>query len=159
MKLLRREKVGRHSKQLRLARQGQPIPNPTAGFAITQAHFSGPLPPPEMLARYNDAVPGGAERILAMAENQSKHRQELERIVIDANAHTQKTAPVYGFIICMTAILGGIYLIYLGKSAQGLASIVTALVSLAAVFVIGKLRQKKELNEKSLAVPEPPKSN
>jgi len=48
----------------------------------------------------------------------------------------------------MTAILGGIYLIYLGKSAQGLTSIITALGSLAVVFVIGKQKQKNELKEK-----------
>ena len=40
--------------------------------------FSGPLPHPEILERYNSAVPGGAERIIAMAEKQSDHRMRLE---------------------------------------------------------------------------------
>ena len=62
-------------------------------------HFSGPIPPPELLIKYNDALPGGAERIMAMAENQSQHRQQLERLVIEANCRVQKTAPIYGFVI------------------------------------------------------------
>ena len=34
-------------------------------------HYSGPLPPPQMLEQYNRAVPNGAERIMAMAEKQA----------------------------------------------------------------------------------------
>jgi len=30
--------------------------------------FSGPLPPPEILEKYNQVVPGLAERIITMAE-------------------------------------------------------------------------------------------
>jgi uncharacterized membrane protein len=59
----------------------QQNPNqPQAQFQIRAmgTHFSGPLPPPEILAKYNDALPNGAERIVAMAEGQMKHRQALE---------------------------------------------------------------------------------
>lgn len=38
----------------------------------TMEAFSGPLPPPAMLAQYNDVVPNGAERIMAMAERQQE---------------------------------------------------------------------------------------
>jgi len=34
--------------------------------------FSGPLPPPEVLAGYNDAFQGAAERIVIIAESQAK---------------------------------------------------------------------------------------
>lgn len=47
--------------------------------------FSGPLPPPEVLAGYNDAFQGAAERIVTMAESQLKHRQEMERAVVESN--------------------------------------------------------------------------
>ena len=47
--------------------------------------FSGPLPPPETLIRYNDAVPDGAERIIALAERQAAHRMALESRVVDAD--------------------------------------------------------------------------
>lgn len=41
------------------------------------ASFSGPLPPPETLERYNQTLPGLAERIIVMAESQHSHRLEL----------------------------------------------------------------------------------
>ncbi len=36
--------------------------------------FSGPLPHPQILAQYNQAVPNAADRIIKMAESQSNHR-------------------------------------------------------------------------------------
>jgi uncharacterized membrane protein len=34
--------------------------------------FIGPIPPPEVLKGYNDCVPDGADRVIKMAENQSR---------------------------------------------------------------------------------------
>jgi uncharacterized membrane protein len=113
----------------RLARQNQQ----QGTFQITASgiQFSGPIPHPDILVKYNDAHPGAADRIIAMAEKQAAHRQELEKTVVATNCQTAKRGPIYGFIICMTAIAGGVYLIQLGKSVAGLASIVTALASLS----------------------------
>jgi predicted MFS family arabinose efflux permease len=52
----------------------------------------------------------------------------------------------------MTAIIGGIFLAYVGRETSGLSAIVTALVALAGVFVYGKKEQKKDLAEKAQAI-------
>jgi uncharacterized membrane protein len=49
---------------------------------VQAVEYSGPLPPPAVLQRYDQVVPGAAERILRMAEGQSKHRQALESVVV-----------------------------------------------------------------------------
>ena len=41
---------------------------------IELTHHSGPLPPPEVLEKYNSAVTNGADRIMLMAEKQQEHR-------------------------------------------------------------------------------------
>lgn len=46
-------------------------------ISYTEA-FSGPIPPPNLLERYEAITPGAADRILTMAENQSKHRIAAE---------------------------------------------------------------------------------
>ena len=46
---------------------------------VIQSEFSGPLPPPNIIKGYEDILPGAADRILSMAENQAKHRQEIEK--------------------------------------------------------------------------------
>jgi len=42
--------------------------------------YQGPITPPELLRQYDEIVPGAADRILEMAEEQSKHRQSCERM-------------------------------------------------------------------------------
>ena len=45
---------------------------------IRSEMYSGPIPPPEALARYEEIQPGAADRILKMAEKQQEHRMALE---------------------------------------------------------------------------------
>lgn len=120
-----------------------------------QYSFSGPLPPPEVLERYNQAMPGLAERIISMAEQQAKHRQQLETTVVNSNAFVQKVGPFLGFIVAMTAVGGGIYLILQGKDGYGLAAIIGALASLAGVFIYGKKKQRTELDNKAQDLAQP----
>ena len=129
-----------------------PTHSPTERTEVMMAmsrSFSGPLPPPEYLAGYNDAVPGSGDRIFSMAESQQSHRQFIEKRVVDSNISSQNLGTILGFVIVMTAIVGGIYLIAVGKAVGGLVSIITALVSLAGVFIFGKIAQKRNLTEKA----------
>jgi len=87
-----------------------------------------------------------------MAETQHDHRIEIEKSVVDSNIAAQKLGTILGFIVAMTAILGGVFLVYIGKEITGLASIVTALAGLVGVFVYGKLEQKKDLAKKTEAI-------
>lgn len=45
-----------------------------------------------MLKQYDEVLPGAAERILKMAEEQSTHRKQLERKVIDGD-DTESSGP------------------------------------------------------------------
>lgn len=49
------------------------------GEVSIQRFSSGPLPHPEILNGYNDAVPNGAERIIGKWEAEGRHRQSMER--------------------------------------------------------------------------------
>ena len=53
-------------------------------LTITQQQFSGPIPPPALLAEYEKIVPGSALRIFNRAETQSDHRIAMEAKVIPA---------------------------------------------------------------------------
>ena len=59
------------------------------GIVARQETYSGPLPHPDMLARYEQIHPGTAERIIQRFENEATHRQTLERQVIDAQIERQ----------------------------------------------------------------------
>ncbi len=113
-------------------------------LAARYTEFAGPLPPPSTIAGYESAIPGGANRIFVMAEEQAAHRQAMERLVVEAQCRAQDRGPVLGFILCALVLLLGGFLIYEGREVSGLVAILTALVSVVVVFVTGKRSSRKE---------------
>ena len=91
--------------------------------------FSGPLPHPDLLIEYNNAVPDAAERILRMAETQAAHRQDIERRVVRSNTLNQAMGTIFAFL-----------------------TIIGALASLVTVFIKGRSAQDRERREKQQAL-------
>ncbi len=74
----------------------------------TSITISGPLPSPQILQQYEQLIPGGAERILKMAEKQSDHRISMESQVIRWNIVKSK-----GGMMC--AVVISLYALYVAK--------------------------------------------
>ena len=106
--------------------------------------FSGPLPPPDALARYNQVVPGAAERIIAMAERQANHRQDLEARVIRSDISNSKLGLWFGLIIGLAGIFCGTFLVYAGYVISGTLLGGGTIVSLVGVFVYGSQGRRSE---------------
>ncbi|MHB1701679.1 MAG: DUF2335 domain-containing protein [Acidobacteriaceae bacterium] len=133
--------------------QTQPGPPEPGEIAqIQAAFFSGPLPHPDLLAKYNDVIPNGAERIMAMAERQSAHRESLEALVVKGNLASQTRGSYFAFILALVCIAGGFSLVYTGRSGEGISAIIISIASLVSVFIYSKHEQKKERVEKALAL-------
>lgn len=77
-----------------------------------------------------------------MAEEQSRHRQELEKRVVLSNCRSQDRGPLMGFILAAGTIAFGGYLILNGKEVSGLVALVVV------PFIYGKVAQREELAEK-----------
>lgn len=104
--------------------------------------FSGPLPPPDVLARYNDAFPDCAERIVAMAETQGNHRRTLEIKELDASIRLSFRGQLIGSTIALIALLGGIWLVANDKSTEGFSLIVADVLAFGGAFVYDRYRQQ-----------------
>ncbi len=109
---------------------------------------SAPLPSAEELFEYESVIPGGAERILKMAENQSSHRIELEKLIVVNQQKQSWRGQNYGFIIGLTGILMGAALSCLGHEMVGALLAGTTVTGLVSLFVIGQHRQSKDLADK-----------
>lgn len=116
--------------------------------------FSGPLPPPAMLADYERVMPGMAERILRtvekpieMAHDQQVHRHQLENKVITSDIRRSWAGMVIGASLSMAAIVGGVLLVLNDKPAEGLASILAALGTLVAAFLRANKRRADDLEK------------
>jgi len=111
--------------------------------------FSGPLPPPEVLIAYDEAVPGAAKKIIAMADRQAKHRQSLETAVINSDIRQSRWGLWAGLGVSLTAILFGSVLIYFGHDVAGATVAGLPTASLVGVFVHGTRSRRQELAEKA----------
>lgn len=106
----KKERKKRHELRRAEARERQQMQAQIVAAQLS--YWSGPTPSPDVLREYDQIVPGSAGRIIAMAERQSEHRQKLETMAVKGGGDRALLGSKFGFIIGMTAVLGGIYLVY-----------------------------------------------
>lgn len=108
----------------------------------------GPLPPPHILAEYNQAFPGCAERMVKMAETQSAHRQHLERITVEGNQRSQTRGQYMAFLLALVILVAGFVLIFLNKHILGTIFVCSDITALVGLFIYGKHDQRSQLRKK-----------
>jgi len=106
------------------------------------ATFSGPLPHPALLQKYEDIQPGFAERIVCMAEGESAHRRDQEKKELDADIRFNEkdfTERRIGQFLALTIVLImaglGCYLALNGKEITGSVFGGPAIVSIVGAFL------------------------
>ena len=117
----------------------------------------GPLPPPEVLAQYEVALPGAAERIFKMMERQEEHRQALERAESEADRaldgeelrlthRREMSGIVAGAAVVFGVLVTAVILAFLGATTPAAWLGGSSLAALAGVFVYG-VRQRDARGE------------
>lgn len=106
-----------------------PEPQPTT--------LEGLLPDPDILARYEKIVPGGAERILELSEQRSAHAQLMAEQTLKTTARTKRIKQVITFVLSLGAgILGGALLLQ-GSELAGLLIVLIDAAALVGVTIYG----------------------
>jgi uncharacterized membrane protein len=114
-------------------------------FAIEQrTSWRGPLPPPDKLKEYNDAVPDGAERILKTAEKQAEHRMAMEKQAIPEDQRQSRHGQHFAFIIALSFLIVSGLLIWDGHDAAGTVIGTVDLVALCVAFIAGRRNQNRD---------------
>ena len=76
---------------------------------IISAQYSGPLLLPSRFREYNNVLPGSAERILKMAENEQNGRREWDKAALDGalkeNARGQYLGAGLSVIFAVVAVI------------------------------------------------------
>jgi len=115
---------------------------------VEERQFSGPLPPPEDFAKYEENLPGAADRILNMAEKQLDHRISSEDKYLDHKVNVGKAGQVLGFILVLCCIAVSLALGLKGHDDLAKWIGVTTVACVAAVFVLNKSPYSKNNDEK-----------
>jgi uncharacterized membrane protein len=114
-----------------------------------QFSFQGPIPHPSVLDGYEKVMAGTAERIISLAESETKHRHKMEEDILSAEVLGHKCearevliGQIFGFIITLSTIFGGVYAAV--NDAQWTGAIIGAsgVTGLASVFIMGRKNPK-----------------
>ncbi len=117
---------------------------------ISQESFSGPIPHPKILQGYQELLPSAPERILSMAEKEQQHRIEMEKEMLKQNGDNislsndaNKRSTNKAFFLVVLLIFAGVFLTLKGYPSIGIIIFSTTIISVAGIFIVGKLIQKK----------------
>ena len=110
--------------------------------------YSGPIPHPDILKKYDELDPGAAKLIIENGVKESEHRRKLELQAMNYTAKDSKRREWMGFTLGVIIISVGALLIYLGHTITGTLLSGISAVSLVGLFVgSGEETKNKETND------------
>lgn len=106
--------------------------------------FSGPLPHPALLAEYEQACSGAADRILTMAEKEQEHRHQEESKMMDQVGKSEKRGQYFAGGIAIIGLTVAAIVAILGNGWT--AAVLAALLGVGGFgpIVVAFLKQGKE---------------
>lgn len=133
-----------------LARQKQGEVSLSANLSYSRSEgFNSPFPSANELRQLDDVVPGGAERVLTMIENQNEHRMSMERRAIGGDTGRANLGLAAGFVIALAFLFASYKMIMGGHEIAGGVMGSIDLVSLVSAFIYGSVSRRNERLEKN----------
>jgi uncharacterized membrane protein len=100
--------------------------------------YTGPLPPPNWLEKYDQVLPGMANRLVVMLENETSHRHAFEKELLSKDYDLKGRGQTLG-MGALILILGIIaFMVWSGHPWPAVSLGTATLVGVVAVFVLGK---------------------
>lgn len=100
--------------RIKTSQRQESVSHPQPQVVSVSRQRSGPLPPPDALARFNEIVPNGAERIFKMTEAEQAHRIAYENTGLVAAIAEAKRGQLLGAGISIFSLVSAIISIYWG---------------------------------------------
>lgn len=113
-------------------------------FRIELEATEGMLPPPSLLGRYEQELPGAGQTMLAEWQAENAHRRSMDRKVVDGQFRLINTGQRYGFLSFLAAVGAATYLLAVGKDVTGLIVMLGAIGGVITLFVFGGDGSKRE---------------
>jgi uncharacterized membrane protein len=147
--------ASREEKRRRLlARQHNLPANANRQIAVIQGTaYSGPLPPPQQLAEFEQIVPGSAQAIFDEFQAQGPHRRRIERWVVISDIVRAQLGQFCGVGIAGYIVWTGGEILKAGNSLVGFGAIGSAVAIAAGPFLVRNYLQSQERRRQQDALP------
>lgn len=105
---------------------------------VEEEVFSGPAPHPRMLAEYDLALPGSANRVLTIAEKEQSHRHWWEKVALVAEIGLNYLGQILGFLVSLALMYGAFKSAEINQPVVACAFLAASAVGMVSVFVTGR---------------------
>jgi len=117
---------------------GLPVQEPPSAKPVAvraESSWSGPIPSPDQLARFDAVVPGSAERILNMAEQEGEHARDMQRRAVKAAIRLEHLGQGCAFVFAAGAVMAAYRLAMAGHDMVAGILIGTTLATIVIAFL------------------------
>lgn len=123
---------------------------PPLGPLVPPRSPNPPFPPPELLRGYEQVCPGGADRIIRIAEAEGGHRRQMEQNEFAAQVESMRRGyregrlgQIFAFSIATIFLVGGSYVATHGQPWAGRVFGSVGIASIVSTFIWGRTRKKE----------------
>lgn len=92
--------------------------------------WQGALPPPDALAAYEATVKGAAERLLTLAEEESRDRRKALEMTMRAESRRIARGQYVGATVALAFLVGAVFCAWRGQTAIGVALVGATIVGI-----------------------------
>ncbi|MHB2093339.1 DUF2335 domain-containing protein [Pantoea dispersa] len=110
---------------------------------VVQHAFQGPVPPPGMLAQYNEIVPGLANRLVELTEKEQAHRHRWMDGNLKLKSGTVSRGQWMAFTLSLLILLMAFFFADKGNTTFAGLLVTVDLIGLASVFIAGRVEKHK----------------
>jgi uncharacterized membrane protein len=146
-----------------------PFPPPrgksqSANYVLEVGFTAGPIPPPEILRGYEEASAGAANRIITMAEDQGRHRREMEKLALEMHREAIKAqftearfGQCFAFTVSAISLVLGAVVVIEGHTVPGSLFGLMGLGGIVSSFIRGRSSEEKHVTPSTVEGEHKPK--
>jgi len=98
----------------------------------------GPIPDAELLAKYEDVLPGLAHRIVQMAEREQAHRHAIEQVEVHQPYQLARRGQILAITAIVLVLAFAVFLAAIGSPITAGVLVGIDLLGLVTVFITGQ---------------------
>jgi uncharacterized membrane protein len=116
-----------------------------AEFLIEMSRYIGPLPHPDMLAAYEEIVPGSGANIIANMLDESKHRRSMEEQTLIRADRRSLLGQCFGLSIAIIGMAAAFLIFWFAKDINAIAATIAGSVLGGASLIplVGKFTDRQ----------------
>lgn len=112
--------------------------------SMTVQHYEGPIPHPAMMKEYEEFIPGSADRIFKMTEDEQKFQHNTIKKLSNASIIQKFLGLILGVILLFYIVIMVKDLALAGHDAVAGSIGTVTIIGLATIFVLNKVPKDKK---------------